>query len=120
MTICYSTKKQEPYKTAIYIKKAIINTPQRRDFIFSYLKPTIEAFEKETGMDVRISGMPYIRTLNAQNIQDEIPTFCWRCTRNHSTDFLFLFPFVQSYFHHSFSGDYWSGLGIRIHRTLSI
>jgi uncharacterized protein len=62
-------------QTAIYIKKAIINTPQRRDFIFSYLKPTIEAFEKETGMDVRISGMPYIRTLNAQNIQDEIQLF---------------------------------------------
>ena len=62
-------------QTAIYIKKAIINTPLRRDFIFNYLKPTIEAFEKETGMDVRISGMPYIRTLNAQNIQDEIQLF---------------------------------------------
>ena len=62
-------------QTAIYIKKEIINTPKRRDFIFDYLIPTIEQFEKETGLDVRVSGMPYIRTLNAQNIQDEILLF---------------------------------------------
>ncbi|MEE9406753.1 MAG: efflux RND transporter permease subunit [Polaribacter sp.] len=62
-------------QTAIYIKKEIINTPKRRDFIFHILKPTIENFEEETGLDVRISGMPYIRTLNAQNIQDEIQLF---------------------------------------------
>ena len=62
-------------QTAIYIKKEIINTPVRRDFIFDKLIPTIEKFEKETNLDVRISGMPYIRTLNAQNIQDEITLF---------------------------------------------
>lgn len=62
-------------QTAIYIKKEIVNTPKRRDFIFNYLKPTIENFEKETGLNVRVSGMPYIRTLNAQNIQDEIILF---------------------------------------------
>ncbi len=62
-------------QTAIYIKKSIVNTIERREFIFNYLKPTIEAFEKETGLNVRISGMPYIRTLNAQNIKDEIQLF---------------------------------------------
>ena len=62
-------------QTAIYIKKEIINTPARRDFIFDKLIPTIEKFEKENNLDVRISGMPYIRTLNAQNIQDEITLF---------------------------------------------
>jgi predicted RND superfamily exporter protein len=62
-------------QTAIYIKKEIINTPARRDFIFDKLIPTIEKFEKENNVDVRISGMPYIRTLNAQNIQDEIMLF---------------------------------------------
>jgi predicted RND superfamily exporter protein len=62
-------------QTAIYIKKEIINTPARRDFIFDKLIPTIEKFEKENNLDVRISGMPYIRTLNAQNIQDEIILF---------------------------------------------
>lgn len=62
-------------QTAIYIKKEIINTPQRRDFIFDVLIPAIEKFEKENNLDVRVSGMPYIRTLNAQNIQDEILLF---------------------------------------------
>ncbi len=59
-------------QTAIYIKKEIINTPKRINFINNKLIPVIENFEKEYNVDVRISGMPYIRTLNAQNIQDEI------------------------------------------------
>ena len=62
-------------QTAIYIKKEIINTKARRAFIFNYLKPTIEKFEKETGLNVRVSGMPYIRTLNAKNIKDEMQLF---------------------------------------------
>ena len=62
-------------QTAIYINKEIVNTPVRRDFIFNTLIPTIEAFEKEHNLEVRVSGMPYIRTLNSQNIQDEILLF---------------------------------------------
>ena len=62
-------------QTAIYIKKNIVNSPVRRDFIQKKLIPRIEAFEKESGLDVRVSGMPYIRTLNSQNIQDEIILF---------------------------------------------
>ena len=65
-------KKTGTLQTAIYIKKDIINTPKRRDFIFNKLIPIVEKFEKDYKVDVRISGMPYIRTLNAQNIQDEI------------------------------------------------
>jgi predicted RND superfamily exporter protein len=62
-------------QTAIYINKKIVNTPARRDFIFDTLIPTIEKFEKEHNLQVRVSGMPYIRTLNSQNIQDEILWF---------------------------------------------
>ena len=62
-------------QTAIYINKGIINTPVRRDFIFNVLIPTIEKFEKEHNLKVRVSGMPYIRTLNSQNIRDEILLF---------------------------------------------
>ena len=62
-------------QTAIYINKEIINTPVRRDFIFNDLIPTIEKFEKDNNLKVRVSGMPYIRTLNSQNIQDEILLF---------------------------------------------
>jgi predicted RND superfamily exporter protein len=62
-------------QTAIYIKKEIINTPKRREFVFNTLIPTIKEFEQKNKIDVRVSGMPYIRTLNAQNIQNEIALF---------------------------------------------
>ncbi|MBP93878.1 MAG: transporter [Flavobacteriaceae bacterium] len=62
-------------RTAIYMNKAIVNTSARKDFVFDDLIPKIAAFEKATNMDVRVSGMPYVRTLNAQNIVDEIGTF---------------------------------------------
>ena len=62
-------------QTAIYIKKELINTPIRRDFIYNILIPIIEQFEIDNKVDVRVSGMPYIRTLNSQNIQDEIGKF---------------------------------------------
>ncbi len=62
-------------RTAIYLKKDIVNTPTRKDFIIDTLLQTINDFEAQTGLDVRISGMPYIRTLNSQNIVDEIGLF---------------------------------------------
>ena len=62
-------------RSAIYMDKKIVNTVQRKDFIFNTFIPLINDFEKETGLDVKISGMPYIRTLNAQNILDEIGIF---------------------------------------------
>ena len=67
-------KDTKTIRTAIYLKKDIVNTSARKDFIFLLLKK-IEAFERTTNLDVRISGMPYIRTLNAQNIVDEIGLF---------------------------------------------
>ncbi|MDN3641119.1 efflux RND transporter permease subunit [Lutimonas halocynthiae] len=62
-------------QTAIYLDKAIVNTKKRERFVFEVLNPYVEAFEKDTGLDVRVSGMPYIRTMNAQNIIDEIGIF---------------------------------------------
>ncbi|MDB2314871.1 efflux RND transporter permease subunit [Flavobacteriaceae bacterium] len=62
-------------QSAIYLDKNIVNTIQRKDFIFKTFIPLINTFEKDTGLDVKISGMPYIRTLNAQNIVDEIGVF---------------------------------------------
>jgi len=62
-------------QTAIYINKEIVNTPVRRDFIYNTLIPAIDKFEKDTNLDVRVSGMPYIRTVNSQNIIDEIQLF---------------------------------------------
>ena len=62
-------------RTALYIKKDIVNTSARKDFILNVLEPKIEEFRSNTSLDVRVSGMPYIRTLNSQNIIDEIPVF---------------------------------------------
>ncbi len=62
-------------RTAVYMDKEIVDTELRVKFVFEKLNPAVEAFEKETGLDVRVSGMPYIRTMNAQNIKDEIGTF---------------------------------------------
>jgi predicted RND superfamily exporter protein len=62
-------------RTAIYIKKDIVNTSARKDFIMEVLDGKIKAFETANNLDVRVSGMPYIRTLNAQNIVDEIGLF---------------------------------------------
>ena len=85
-------------QTAIYIKKEIINTPARRDFIFDKLIPTIEKFEKENNLDVRISGMPYIRTLNAQNIQDEIMLFVFGALGITAIIFFFFFRSFRATF----------------------
>ena len=85
-------------QTAIYIKKEIINTPARRDFIFDKLIPTIEKFEKENNLNVRISGMPYIRTLNAQNIQDEIMLFVFGALGITAIIFFFFFRSFRATF----------------------
>ena len=68
-------KKSETIRTIVYLRKDIVNTAARKDFIFNALNPTIEKFEKDQKIDIRVSGMPYIRTMNAQNIIDEIGIF---------------------------------------------
>ncbi len=62
-------------QTAIYLNKDIVNTPIRKDFVMDVLIPTVKSFEKEHSVNVRVSGMPYIRTLNSQNITDEMGIF---------------------------------------------
>lgn len=68
-------KEQGAFRCFLYLKKEIVNTPVRRDFIIETLNPLIEQFEKETDIDVHVSGLPYARTMNAQNIVDEIAMF---------------------------------------------
>lgn len=62
-------------QTAIYLKKEIVNRPERANFIENNLIPAIEKFKKENNLDVRVSGMPYIRTLNSKNIAEEMGIF---------------------------------------------
>lgn len=65
----------ESIRTVLYMDEEIVNTVARKDFVFDTLIPLIKSFEAETGMELHVSGMPYIRTLNAQNIVDEIGLF---------------------------------------------
>lgn len=84
-------KKSETIRSAIYIDKKIVNTAERKDFILKYFIPKIEAYEKETGIDLRVSGMPYIRTLNAKSIVDEISLFIGASLFITSLIFFFFF-----------------------------
>lgn len=68
-------KKSGTIRSALYMDKNMVNTPARKDYILNQFIPRIEAFEKATGIDLRVSGMPYIRTLNAKAIVDEISLF---------------------------------------------
>lgn len=68
-------KDSKAIRTIIYLKKSIVNTSARKEFIMEVLIPKIKAFEAATNMNVRASGMPYVRTLNSQNIIDEIEIF---------------------------------------------
>lgn len=84
-------KKSGCVRSAIYLDKKIINTPARKDFITDRLVPAIEAFEKENKVDLRVSGMPYIRTLNAETIVKEIGLFIGASLLVTSLLFFFFF-----------------------------
>ena len=62
-------------QSALYINKEIVNSEERKDFVLEKLRPLIKEFEEIHEIDVKVSGMPYIRTLNSQNIIDEIGLF---------------------------------------------
>ena len=68
-------KKSGSIRSAIYLNKKIVNTAARKTFIVENLVPKIDKFEKTTGIDLRVSGMPYIRTINAENMKGEIGLF---------------------------------------------
>jgi hypothetical protein len=95
--LIYSPDKKS-VRTAVYIKKGIVNTPARKIFIEKVLIPKIAAFEKQTGMKVHTSGMPYIRTLNSQNIIDEIGMFIGAAILVTSIIFFFFFRSYRATF----------------------
>lgn len=85
-------KESGAIRFAIYIDKKIVNTSARKDFVIKYLNDDrIEAFEKASGIDLKISGMPYIRTLNSQSIIDEIGLFVGAALLITSLLFFFFF-----------------------------
>ncbi|QLG47201.1 efflux RND transporter permease subunit [Costertonia aggregata] len=85
-------------RTVMYLDKDIVNTSVRKDFILEDLTNLVEDFEEETGLNVRISGMPYIRTLNSQNIIDEIGKFILAALGVTSLIFFFFFRSFRATF----------------------
>ncbi|WP_136481496.1 efflux RND transporter permease subunit [Cognatitamlana onchidii] len=84
-------KETKTIRIAIYLEKDIVNTPIRKDFVTNTLLPLIESFENDNNLNVRVSGMPYIRTLNSQNIVDEIGLFVFAALLVTSLIFFFFF-----------------------------
>ncbi|MDA9849691.1 MMPL family transporter [Flavobacteriaceae bacterium] len=67
--------KTKSVRTAIHLKKSIVNEAGRETYINNFLIPKVESFEAKYNLDIKISGMPYVRTKNAENIKSEISTF---------------------------------------------
>ena len=91
-------KKSGSIRSAIYLKKEIVNTAERKTFIIETLLPKIEKFEKNTGIDLRVSGMPYIRTINAENMKGEIGLFIGAALLITSLIFFFFFRSYRATF----------------------
>ncbi len=91
-------KETQTIRTAVYLDKEIVNTAVRKDFIFDEFIPAVEEFEAEEGLDVRVSGMPYVRTLNSQNIIDEIGKFIGAALLVTSLIFFFFFRSFRATF----------------------
>ena len=68
-------KESGSIRSVVYLNKKIVNTAARKTYIIENLVPKIDKFEKATGIDLRVSGMPYIRTINAENMKGEIGLF---------------------------------------------
>lgn len=91
-------KDTKTLRTAIYLKKELVNTSARIDFVLYTLKDKVKAFEDKHNLDVRVSGMPYVRTLNAQLIQNEIGMFISAALIVTSLIFFFFFRSFRATF----------------------
>lgn len=91
-------KESGTIRTVMYLDKDIVNTSVRKDFILQDLSRLIKTFEEDTNFDVRISGMPYVRTMNSQNIIDEIGKFILAALGVTSLIFFFFFRSFRATF----------------------
>ena len=90
------SKNTNTIQTVVYLDKSIVNTKIRKDFVLKELQPLLEKFEDKNDLNVYVSGMPYIRTLNSQNIVDEIGLFVGAALLVTSLIFFFFFRSVRA------------------------
>ena len=62
-------------RTAINLRTEVVNTVKREDFVVNILEPRVKTFEEKYNLDVKISGMPYVRTKYSQTIKAELGKF---------------------------------------------
>ena len=91
-------KESNAIRSVLLLDKSIVNSPARKSFIVDNLIPKVQAFEKQYELDVRVSGMPYARTLNSQNIIDEIEVFLIAAIIITSLIFFFFFRSYRATF----------------------
>ena len=85
-------------QTAIYLHPEVVNSGARQQFVDENLAEKVNAFEANTGLDIRVSGMPYIRTINAKMILDEIGLFVVMATLVTTLIFFFFFRSYRATF----------------------
>ncbi len=95
--LVYSNK-SKTIQSGIYLNKDIVNTNIRKVFIEKILNPSVKEFEDKHKIDVKVSGMPYIRTMNSQNIMDEIQIFILAALLVTSLIFFFFFRSFRATF----------------------
>jgi predicted RND superfamily exporter protein len=91
-------KESGSLRSAVYLNKKIVNTAERKDFILQTLVPAVDKFERTTGVDLKVSGMPYIRTINAENMKGEIGLFIGAALLVVSLIFFFFFRSYRATF----------------------
>ncbi len=91
-------KETQTVRTAVYMKSEVVNSAARKNFIYETFIPLIKKFEDDYEIDIRVSGMPYIRTLNAQNIVDEIGIFVLGAMGVTSLIFFLFFRSIRATF----------------------
>jgi predicted RND superfamily exporter protein len=67
-------KETSAYLMALTLDKKIIDSKER-DRLIHDIKTTMERFSERSGVEVRFSGLPYIRTLVAAKLQNELKLF---------------------------------------------
>ncbi len=62
-------------RTVAFMDPDVVNTKVRSEFILNEFKSLVENFERASGADAKISGMPYIKTRNAETLKKEMILF---------------------------------------------
>jgi len=85
-------KSTSAYLMALTLDKKVIDSKDR-DRLISDIKTTMERFSEKSKVEVHFSGLPYIRTLVAQKLQNELKLFILLALLVSA---LFLFIFFRS------------------------